>query len=152
MPDVFITGIDVLIGLVILVSAIYAAYRGLMRETLSIFAWAVAAYLSLQLFPLSQSIIGARIQPEWLAGGVALIGVFLVILVPLSFATYRFSEKVEKTAVGPVDRALGFLFGIGRGLVIVALAYIVFSALVPISQHPAWIRRAHLLQIGRAHV
>ena len=84
MPDVFITGIDVLIGLVILVSAIYAAYRGLMRETLSIFAWAVAAYLSLQLFPLSQSIIGARIQPEWLAGGVALIGVFLVILVPLS--------------------------------------------------------------------
>lgn len=147
MPDIYVTGIDVLIGLVILVSAVYAAYRGLMRETLSIFAWAVAAYASLLLFPLSQSLLVTRIQPNWLAGAVALIGVFLIILVPLGFMSHRFSQKVDRTAIGPVDQTLGFIFGVGRGLVIVGLAYIVFSVLVRVQDQPEWIRKARLLPL-----
>jgi membrane protein required for colicin V production len=147
MPDVYITGVDVVIGLAILVSAFYAAYRGLIRETLSIFAWAIAAYGSLLLYPLSQSLLAERIEPSWLAGAAALLGVFLIILIPLSFASHRFSQKVDKTAIGPVDRTLGFVFGVGRGLVIVALAYIVFSNFVSVGQQPGWMKRARLLPV-----
>jgi membrane protein required for colicin V production len=56
----------------------------------------------------------------------------------------RFSDTVKRTEIGPVDRSLGFVFGVGRGLVIVGFAYIAFSILVPPQSHPNWLTQARL--------
>jgi membrane protein required for colicin V production len=147
MGELSFTTVDVVIAAVILVSAAYAALRGLLRETLSIFSWALAAYLTLRLFPGFQPMLREYIAPDWLADVAVIIGVFMIILIPLSYVSFRFTETVKQTEIGPVDRALGFVFGVGRGLVVVGLAYIVFSILVPLQNHPAWLTQARLFPV-----
>jgi len=144
MGEVSITIVDLLIAIVILVSAIFATWRGLLRETLSVFSWVAAAYLTLRLFPSFRPVLRAYISPDWLADFAVFMGIFMIILVPLSYMSHRFSERVRRTEIGPVDRALGFVFGVGRGLVIVGIAYIMFSILVPPASHPAWLIQARL--------
>ena len=141
------TTVDIAIATVILVSAVYAAIRGLLRETLSIFSWALAAYLTLRLFPSFRPMLREYLAPAWLADVAVIIGVFLITLIPLSYVSYRIAHTVRQTEIGPVDRALGLVFGIGRGLVVVGLAYIVFSILVPRQNHPVWLTQARLFPV-----
>ena len=142
-----ITWLDVLVGLVIVASAVYAAWKGLLRETLSIFAWALAAYASLVFGRMLRTPLRDMISAHWLADVVAYGSVFLIVLIPLSFLSFRFSESIQRSPVGPVDRTLGFVFGIGRGLVLVALPYIAFTMLVPIKEQPGWVANAATLPV-----
>jgi len=59
----------------------------------------------------------------------------------------RFSDTVRRTEIGPVDRALGFMFGAGRGMVLVGVAYILFSMLVPAQVQPNWLVQARLFPV-----
>ena len=40
--------------------------------------------------------------------------------------------------IGALDRTLGFLFGLGRGLIIVVVAFLFFAWLVPADKQPDW--------------
>jgi membrane protein required for colicin V production len=139
--------IDFLVVLVIVVSAGYAAWRGFMSETLSIFAWAAAAFCTLYFGPWLVPLARGLIATPWLASVAAYAGVFLVVFIPLSFMSYRFSETVKHSPIGPLDRALGIAFGVVRGLVIVGLAYLAFTYFVPIRQQPGWLTEARLLPL-----
>src|SRR6201996_1679859 len=128
--------VDLLIVLTILVSAGYAAWRGFLSETLSIFAWAAAAFATLYFGPWLVPLARGVISTAWLASLVAYAGTFLAVFIPLSFISYRFSETVKHSPIGPLDRALGIAFGVVRGLVIVGLAYLAFTYFVPIRNQP----------------
>jgi uncharacterized membrane protein required for colicin V production len=141
------TIIDFLVVTVIIISAGYAAYRGLMFETLTIFSWAAAAFATLYfgpwLIPMARSVIATR----WLATAAAYAGVFLVVFIPLSFMSHRFSQSVKNSPIGPLDRGLGIAFGVVRGLVVVGLAYLAFTYFTPIRQQPSWLLSARTLPI-----
>jgi membrane protein required for colicin V production len=139
--------LDFLIVLVIVVSAGYAAWRGFLSETLSVFAWAAAAFGTLYFGPWVVPLARSVIATPWLASLAAYAGVFLVIFVPLSFMSYRFSETVKRSPIGPLDRALGIAFGVVRGLIVIALAYLAFTYFVPVRQQPAWVTEARLLPL-----
>jgi membrane protein required for colicin V production len=141
------TFIDFLVVTVIIVSAGYAAYRGMMSETLTIFAWAASAFATLYfgpwLVPMARSVITAR----WLAPAAAYAGVFMVVFIPLSFMSHRFSQSVKNSPIGPLDRGLGIAFGVVRGLVVVGLAYLAFTYFTPIRQQPSWLLSARTLPV-----
>src|ERR1700744_2725076 len=126
--------VDFLIVLVIGASAGYAAWRGFLSETLSIFAWAAAAFATLYFGPWVVPLARSMIATPWLASLAAYAGVFLVVFIPLSFMSHRFSESVKNSPIGPLDRALGIAFGIVRGLVAVALVYLAYTYFVPVSE------------------
>lgn len=149
MGHLSVTAIDLLVGVVILVSAGFAAFRGLIHETFAIIEWVVAAILALRLTPVFQPLLRDVISPAWLAWIVAFLGVFLLALIPFSIVSHRLSQAVKKSEIGPIDRAFGFFFGIGRGLVIVGLAYIAFSALVPARSFPESLTKARLYPLIR---
>src|SRR6185436_4502544 len=44
--------------------------------------------------------------------------------------------------VGALDRTMGFLFGLGRGLIIVVVAFLFFAWLVPDRSQPEWVKSA----------
>ena len=69
-------------------------------------------------------------------------GVFLVTLLVVSVLTIRISDMVLDSRVGALDRTLGFLFGLARGLVIVVVAFQFFTWLVPDRSQPEWVRSA----------
>jgi len=132
---------------ILLVSGLLATYRGFLNETLSIVAYAVSAVGAVVFAPLLQPLAHSIVGPDWLAKILSYVALFLVLLIPLSFVSFRISESVQGSAIGPLDRSLGFVFGVARGLVIVGLAYLVFSMLAPPKDQPGWITEARLLPV-----
>jgi len=144
MGQLSITAIDVLVVIVIVISAGYAFYRGLVHETFAILEWVASGYAALRFTPVFQPMLRDYISPLWLEWVVVFLGTFLIVFIPLSIISHRLSQVMKKSALGPMDRALGFVFGVGRGLVIVGLSYLAFSAFVPAKNHPGTLTKARL--------
>jgi membrane protein required for colicin V production len=138
-----ITFLDLILLVVMLVSAMLAMIRGFMREILSIAAWVIAAlaaiYFSPRLMPVVKSYFNLSDTP---ANIIAAAGLFLVTLLIVSVITVRISDMILDSRVGAPDRTLGFLFGLGRGLIIVVVAFLFFDWLVPAKSQPAWVQSA----------
>jgi uncharacterized membrane protein required for colicin V production len=141
------TFLDALVVLIVLVSAVYAAFRGFLWETLTIFAWVTAAFACLYFGPYVIPLMRSMVTAAWVASLLAYAAVFLAVFIPFAFISHRFSEGVKHSPIGPLDRAGGVAFGVVRGLVIVALAYLAFTYFVPIAKHPDWVRNARLLPL-----
>jgi len=138
---------DIVVVVVLAVSTILAVARGFVRETLSILAWAAAAVATLYFGPPLATYLGARISTPLLGPVLAYAGIFLVVLIPLSFVSYRLSERVRKSPVGTLDRSLGIPFGVVRGLALVGIAYLAISLVIPVRAQPDWLARARLLPV-----
>jgi len=65
----------------------------------------------------------------------------IIVLIVVSLITFRISDRVLDSRVGALDRTLGFIFGLARGVLIVCLAYLLLDFVQP-SERPAWIRDA----------
>ena len=137
-----ITLLDIILIGVMLISALLAMIRGFMREVLSIASWVIAAVVTLygysKLLPFAKSYFNNDI----VAAGAVIGGTFLGTLLIVSVITVRFSDMVLDSRVGALDRTLGFLFGLGRGLIIVVVAFLFFAWLVPPRTQPTWVAKA----------
>lgn len=142
-----VTTVDFLVVLVVLASTGYAVWRGFLWETLTIFAWVAAAFGCIYFGPIVVPFTRSMVSMPWLATLLGYAAVFLAVLIPFAFMTHRFSQSVKGSPIGPFDRALGAVFGVIRGLVIVGLAYIAFTWFVPVPDQPAWLTRAKTLPI-----
>ncbi len=126
-----ITVLDIILLVVMLISALLAMIRGFMREILSIAAWVAAAIATLYLYPRLLPIAKAYFNNDIVAAGAVIGGVFLGTLLIVSIITVRISDMILDSRIGALDRTLGFLFGLGRGLIIVVVAFLFFDWLVP---------------------
>src|SRR5438128_1259893 len=137
-----ITPLDIAVLVVMMISGVLAMVRGFMREILSIASWVAAAvatlYFAKRLLPSAE----AYFDNKYIAYGVVIGGVFLGTLIVVAMISIKFSDMILDSRVGALDRTLGFLFGLGRGLLIVVVAYVFFSWLVPDKQRPDWITGA----------
>ena len=137
-----ITLLDIILIGVMLISALLAMIRGFMREVLSIASWVIAAGATLYSFTKVLPFAKSYFNNDIVATAVVLGGTFLGTLLIVSIITVRFSDMVLDSRVGALDRTLGFLFGLGRGLIIVVVAFLFFAWLVPDRSQPEWIRSA----------
>ena len=132
------TLVDAAVGLVVVVSAILAYSRGLVREVLAIAGWVVAAIAAFVLAPTVEplvreipyvgNILGDSCELTIIA---AFAGVFAVMLVIVALFTPVFSSLIRNSALGGIDQGLGFFFGVLRGILLVAVALLVFERAVP---------------------
>ncbi|MEM6390737.1 MAG: CvpA family protein, partial [Pseudomonadota bacterium] len=128
------TIIDGIVALVILLSALLAYSRGLVREALAIGGWIVAAIVAYMFapqveplvkeVPVISDLIGDNCELALIVGAGA---VFAAALIVMSLITPVFSSAVQRSAVGGIDQGLGFLFGVARGILLVAIAYFVYE-------------------------
>ena len=128
------TVIDGVVAVVVIVSALLAYSRGLSRELLAIVGWLVAGVAAFVFAPTVEPLIGqAPYIGDFLGGScelsiiVAFAAVFALALLIMSVFTPLFSGVVQRSALGGLDRALGFLFGVARGILLVAVALIVYE-------------------------
>lgn len=144
-----LTIVDYVVLGVLLLSGLIAAYRGFLKETLSVSSWLIAALAAVFFWPVTKPFARALIDIQILADILALVGVFFLILIPASFMSFRLSELVRESSAGPLDRSLGFVFGLARGLLVVGLGYVVFTSLASEENHPGWVREARMLPVVR---
>src|SRR6516225_2942091 len=137
-----ITLLDVILLGVMLISGLLALIRGFMREVLSIAGWIAAAAATLWAFGKLKPYAQQYFNSDIVASAVTAAGVFLGTLIIVSVFTVRISDKVLDSRIGALDRTLGFLFGLGRGLIIVVVAFVFFDWLVPQKSQPEAVRNA----------
>lgn len=138
------TLLDVILIVISLLSATLAMMRGFSREVLSVLSWVCAALAGIYAFfnPAIKGLAQGFITPEWLANLVAVASAFLLTLFIISFLTVRISDMILDSRIGFIDRSLGFAFGLVRGLLIVLIAYMLFSKLIPLEAQPEWVQKA----------
>ena len=140
------TWVDLAVLGVLAISGLLAFGRGFVHEVLGIGAWLGAGALAVWLGPELVGRAGAWVpsHPE-LAQPIAFGGVFVVALVVLLLVSRALGKAVRHSAFGGVDRSLGLLFGIGRGAVLVAVAYILLQMVVPVEEWPTPLKNARAL-------
>lgn len=136
------TFLDVGLIAIALISGLLAMMRGFTREVLSIASWAAAAGAALAAYSKLRDWVRGEIQPAYLADAVLIGGTFLAVLFLVSFLTAKLSDAILDSKIGAIDRTLGFIFGVGRGLIIVVISYLFFTWLVPEGSQPAWVKTA----------
>lgn len=131
------TIVDAAAAGIIVLSAILAYSRGLVRESMAIAGWVGAAILAFLFAPTAQPLIKELpVVGEFLGDSceLSIIGAFAAVfaigLVIAALFTPLFSSVVQRSALGGIDQALGFLFGVVRGVVLVAVAFIVYDRAV----------------------
>src|SRR5579863_7822926 len=134
-----ITILDLVLLAVMLISGLLAMVRGFMREILSIAAWGAAALVTLYAFGKLLPTAKTYFNNDTVASVVVVAGVFIGTLIVVSIITVRISDMILDSRIGALDRTLGFLFGLARGLLIVVVAFMFFSWLVPDKQRPDWV-------------
>lgn len=145
-----LTFLDAILLGIALISGILAMYRGLTREVLSILSWALAAgaavFFAFFYREISVNLANSLGIDKTIALALCLIAIFLIILIVVHFITSKFSDTVLDSRVGALDRTLGFIFGLGRGFILVVILYFFGSYLEPkVENHPKWVTESHSL-------
>ncbi len=148
MTDIY--ALDLALFATVVVSAIIAYLRGFVREVFSLASWIGAAVIAWFAFDPLVGFLLPYVQPEILARIAAGAGGFLVALALLSLITGRIAGLVERSRHGALDRALGFLFGLVRGTVIICALYLVVTRLVPPEHQPGWVQNARSIPLVTA--
>lgn len=130
------TFIDGAVALIVILSGVLAWSRGFTRELFAIGGWIVAALAAFYFTPVIEPLMHEiPVVGEFFASScvISTIAAFTLIvalcLLVLSVFTPLFSTLVLDSAFGIIDKALGFVFGVARGVLLVAVAYLIFTNL-----------------------
>lgn len=122
--------VDIVVLAVIALSTLLALGRGFVKEVLSIFGWIGAAIGTLLIFfyvPEVKEFARKQIAEPVLADIACAVAVFVVLLIVLGFFNHAIASRVHASSLGPLDKSLGLVFGLLRGVVLVALAHMAMT-------------------------
>ncbi len=121
--------VDLVVLGVVAVSGLIGLLRGAVREVLGVGAWVLAALAASPygLFPTVAPIARSYLNETSVADAVAFGAVFLIVLAVLLLLIGWISRRVQGSVLGGLDRTLGVLFGLVRGGVLLAAAYIILG-------------------------
>jgi membrane protein required for colicin V production len=132
-----LTAFDVGVGILVLISAILATARGLTREVLSLATWAGSAALAIYMWQYHPEIARGFIKDPTVADIATVVVTFIVALIVLHLITMRIADFVVDSRIGPLDRTLGFIFGLVRGILI-AVVLVIFGQWLLGANLPPW--------------
>lgn len=145
-----LAGFDLFALLVLFASGILALTRGFVREALTIAAFVAAALAALWSRPVFAGLLEGIVGSPLIANIIALGGVFILVYLAVSFVTASLQPRAKAGEdVNVIDRSLGFIFGLVRGLVLLGLFVLVFKNTLPGAQ-PEWLRGARIYPLANA--
>lgn len=139
-----LTAFDIGVLIIVGLSTLFAFGRGFATVALSFGAWAGALMATIVGFELVKPYGRQYISPPELADLVTLGVLFFLTLFILKQLAEFIGRTIKESPVGFLDRSLGALFGLLRGMVIVAIAYLAFDKLYPADNQPDWVKSARL--------
>ena len=132
------TIVDGGVTVAIMMSALLAYSRGLVREIMAIAGWIAAAFIGFILADTAQPLV--RQIPylgDMLGDSCELLIVasfaivFALSLLLVSLFTPLFSAIVQRSIFGGFDQMLGFFFGVARGAILVAVGFFIYFTVMP---------------------
>jgi membrane protein required for colicin V production len=141
-----LTGVDVLILVVLVGSTVIGALRGFVREAVSVVFWILAIWGAWQFGPVVEPHLGGLLADPSIAPWVGRLVILVLILLVGWVAGMLLSYFTRSIGLGPLDRVIGVLFGIVRGMVLVGLM-IIGGELLHMN-HVDWWNRSKLVPYG----
>lgn len=126
----------VLLG-VLVASAFLGAWRGLVYEVLSLLGWVFALLAAQWLAPAVAAALPMGDMPLMARYAAGFVLVFVAALFLAGMVAWLIKKAVEKVGLRPIDRVLGWLFGLVRG-VLVLLLVAVLMRWTPWHDDPLW--------------
>ena len=121
--------IDIVILAILVISAMVSAFRGFIKEILSLVAWIVAFFVASNFYePMAKLFTftdDTRIQIA-----LALVSLFFGSLMIIGLINYLVTTILKKTGLSGTDRMLGMVFGLARGAIIVLAAAMCFQLIL----------------------
>ena len=134
--------VDLMVLLIVAISAVVAFARGFISEVLGIGGWIGAFFIANYAAPIFRPTMRSMLGNSDIADPAAYAAVFLVALILLSIVTGIIGGAVRTSVLGGIDRTLGAVFGIARGIVIVAAIYVGTGFVIPTDRWPQGVAEA----------
>lgn len=135
---------------VLFFSGLMALMRGFVREALTITAFVAAALAALWTRPVLAGLLIAPTGSALLANLISMVTVFLLVYLAVSFVTGSLQKNVKSGEdVTTINRTLGFVFGLVRGVVLLGMLVLVLNNTMP-GANPAWLTSARVYPVADA--
>lgn len=143
------TGYDVAVVLILLVSAAAGWIRGGTREIITLISFVLAAFIALVALPLTAPLARAMVRPDWAGTIVAALVGFLVVYFGIRIFGSALSRRAQAHPhLGGLDRFVGVFVGAARGLVLIGAIHLVIVAAMPGEKTPRWLGQAALYPLS----
>ncbi len=129
--------VDIAILVIIAVSGLISILRGLIKEVLSLVAWVLAIWVGITFADQVAVLLVEHISMPSARLFLGFLGLFMCTLVVMGIVNHLIGKLVESTGLSGTDRALGMLFGIIRGIAIVAVL-VLLAGFTPVPQDLWW--------------
>ena len=136
--------VDVAILVIIALSAVISLFRGFVREAVSLATWVLAFWVSIGFADKLDPKLASIITSPTARIAVSFAVLFLLTLIVGALVNYLIGQLVQKTGMSGTDRVLGILFGIGRGIVLVAV--LVLMGGIPQLSRESWWQESMLMK------
>lgn len=131
------TSFDYAVLTIIGLSIIFSVMRGMVREVLAILGWVAAFYVGRTYTDQILPMMPVDIPTESLRVLAAFLVLFLATLLLTSLLGIALSAIIRKVGLGWLNRLLGAMFGVIRGLLIVCVL-IFLAGLTSVPQDARW--------------
>ncbi len=131
------TGFDFVLLAILAISAVLGLLRGLLKEVLSLVAYASAFLAAIWWGPTVSEWIAQWITQPFVSMALAYLGVFIAVLLSIGFINMTLAALLSKTGLTPADHGLGALFGLVRGVLFV-LILVILAGYTPLPEEPWW--------------
>jgi membrane protein required for colicin V production len=132
-----LSAVDWILLAVLGLSFLLGVWRGIVQELLSLVGWVAAFYVSQMYAPMAAAWLPMEGSSQMLRYAAGFVVVFVAVLVGTVLISALIKKLISAVGLGPLDRLLGSLFGLMRGVVIL-LAVTVFVGMTPMRDTEAW--------------
>jgi membrane protein required for colicin V production len=132
-----LSAVDWILLAVLGLSLLLGLWRGIIQEVLSLVGWVAAFYVSQMYAPQTAAWLPMEGSSQMLRYAAGFVVVFVAVLVGTALVSWVVKKLISAVGLGPLDRLLGSLFGLMRGVVIL-LAVTVFVGMTPMRETEAW--------------
>lgn len=129
------TVVDIVVVIVILLSAVFGVLRGFVKEAISLVKWVIATWVAATFTPKLSSIMPFDSDAGNQITAFALL--FTCVFIFGGIVSYIVEQFVKKTGLSGADRVFGLLFGFLRGGVIIVV-FVVIGQAVSLSSQQWW--------------
>jgi membrane protein required for colicin V production len=130
------TWFDYAVFAIVGLSVLLAVLRGVVREIAALAGWAAALILSSLFAQQLAQWLPASLSPT-LRAVIAYLVIFLGVLLLSGLAGLLLAKLFRAAGLGFTDRAVGALFGLMRGALIVFVA-VMLAGLTSLPSEPSW--------------
>ncbi len=143
-----LNNLDIIILIIVAVSALIALNRGLVKEVLSIVGWFLSTAAIIYLLPICLPFSKKFISSGLLAGIATALGIFIIFFIIWIYSTSAIIGKIRTSKLNGLDRFLGLFFGVMRAFLLIILFNIMVSWVIPVENQSDILTESKYYQIA----